>query len=45
MIDAISTVIGELPEEFYIVGWVVACAFLYTFVLQLLDFIKAVINK
>lgn len=45
MIDALSSVIGELPQEYYIVGWMVSAAFVYTFALQLLDFVKAVINK
>ena len=45
MMQALISVIGDLPEEFYIVGWVISAAFAYTFALQLLDFVKAVINK
>lgn len=45
MIDMISDIVGDLPPEFYPIGWIIAAAFLYTFTLQLLDFVKAVINK
>lgn len=45
MMDLIINFIGPLPEEFYIVGWIICACFGYTFVLQILDFIKAVINK
>lgn len=45
MMNALITLIGDLPREFYIVGWIVSAAFAYTFTLQLLDFVKAVINK
>lgn len=45
MIEALTSLIGELPQEYYIVGWIISAAFAYTFALQLLDFMKAVINK
>lgn len=45
MMAAIISVIGELPEEYHVIAWCISAAFLYTFALQLLDFIKAVINK
>lgn len=45
MMQAIINVIGDLPEEYYVIAWSISAAFLYTFVLQFLDFIKSVINK